>query len=242
MPAAGAQSLREALSGLPPAAAAALAALYAREPQLGDDGCRHPIDATTRIKLAEGLELIELLDRAEAHNALEIGLAYGFSTQFLLGGLQRRGGGRLLAIDPHQSGDWHGIGRRLAGDTVAAVEGLAFRCIEERSAWALPSLEGSGERFDLIFVDGYHRFDDVLLDVTAAARLCRPGGVIVLHDMWLPSVRAVVAFLQANRPELERMPCQCRNLAAFACQGPDLRQWDHFVSFATEAEPWFEEA
>jgi predicted O-methyltransferase YrrM len=233
---------RVALTALPPAPAAALTALYAREPQRGDDGLLHPVDATTRIKPEEGFELIALLEHAGADAVLEICLAYGFSSQFLLAGLQQRGGGRLAAIDPFQSAGWQGIGRRLAQATVAATgaDFLSFRCIEERSDWALPQLERQGERFGLIFVDGNHRFDDVLLDVTAAARLCLPGGVIVLHDLWLPSVRAVVAFLTVNRADLVRLPCRCPNLAAFACTGPDQRNWDHFVPFTTEGEAWRE--
>ena len=228
------------LMALPPAPAAALTSLYACEPQRGDDGSLHLVDATTRIKYEEGVELSELLAHASADAVLEIGQAYGFSSQFLLAALQQRSGGRLVAIDPFQSTDWHGIGRRLAEATVAAAgaDVLSFRCIEELSAWALPQLERQGERFGLIFVDGYHRFDDVLLDVTAAIRLCRPGGVIVLHDLWLPSVRAVVAFLAANRADLVRLPCRCPNLAAFACTGPDQRSWDHFVSFSTAGEAW----
>ena len=42
-----------------------------------------------------------------------------------------------------------GIGRRLAAATASAAAGLAFRCIEEPSAWALPALERSGERLTL---------------------------------------------------------------------------------------------
>ena len=227
-------SLRDALAALPPVPGAVLAALYEREPQLGDDGAWHPIDATTRITTGEGLELMALLNRARADAVLEIGLAYGFSTQFLLAGLQQRGGGQLLAIDPFQSSDWQGIGRRLATATAAAAAALTFHCIEEPSRWALPQLERSGERFGLIFVDGYHRFDDVLLDVTAAARLCTPGGVIVLHDLWLPAVRAVVAFLDRNRADLQRVPCCSPDLAAYVCAGPDQRNWDHFVPFACQ--------
>lgn len=233
-------SLDALLASLPPLPRQTLQALYDRRSQLGDDGLLHPVDATTRIRPEEGLELMALLEHAGADAVLEIGLAYGFSSQFLLAGLQQCGGGRLVAIDPFQHTDWHGIGRRLAAATVAAAGdgGLAFHCIEERSNWALPQLERQDERFGLVFVDGYHRFDDVLLDVTAAARLCGPGGVIVLHDLWLPSVRAVVAFLEANRADLQRLPCRCPNLAAFVCSGPDRRNWDHFVPFACEAEPW----
>ena len=235
-----AQSPEALLAALPLQPRQLLQSLYAREPQLGDDGLPHPIDGTTRIELEEGLELIELLQSIGTDAVLEVGMAYGFSSQFLLAGLQRQGGGRLVAIDPYQTDDWWGVGRRLAQATVTAAghDCLRFHCIEERSDWALLRLERQDERFGLIFVDGYHRFDDVLLDVTFAARLCAPGGVIVLHDQWLPSVRAVVAFLEANRADLVRVPCRCLNLAAFACTGLDQRSWDHFVPFATEGEPW----
>jgi predicted O-methyltransferase YrrM len=232
------------LASLPAAPREALLALYARQPQSGDDGCVHPIDATTRIAIEEGLELMRLVTQVGAQAVLEVGLAYGFSAQFLLAALEQQGGGQLVAIDPFQGSDWHGIGCRLAEASVAASPAgrLRFRWLGERSDHALPQLERSGERFGLIFVDGYHRFDDVLIDLTLAARLCRPGGVIVLHDLWLPAVRAVVAFVEANRPDLQRQSCSCRNLAVFVCCDSDRRNWDHFVPFASMGEPWLDEA
>lgn len=229
-----------ALTALPAVPCRTLAALYARQPQPGDDGGLYAVDASTRIELEEGLELMSLVAQTGSSSVLEIGLAYGFSSQFLLAALQQQGGGRLLAIDPFQNRDWHGIGRRLAQASVDAAprDLLQFSCVVERSDQVLPQLQSRGERFGLIFVDGYHRFDDVLLDLSWAARLCNPGGAIVLHDMWLPSVRAVVAFVEANRPDLRRQSSRCRNLAVFIRCGDDERRWDHFVPFVTADEPW----
>lgn len=231
------------LADLPAPMQCTLQALYARQPQQGDDGLPHPIDATTRIKPEEGLELLALARQLGARNLLEVGLAWGFSSQFLLAALALEGGGRLVAIDPYQDSDWHGIGRRLAAASAEATIALgngAFRWIGKRSDWALPQLEQEGARFDLVFIDGYHRFDDVLIDLSFAARLCRPGGLLVLHDMWLPSVRSVVAFIESNRPDLLRMPSPCPNLALFRREGEDQRRWDHFVPFESAVGHWEE--
>lgn len=230
--------LQPVLADLPAVCSTTLISLYERNAQIGDDGIWYPIDGFTRITPQEGLELLRLAREQNGNSLLEVGLANGFSSQFLLAALNSEGG-RLIAIDPYQSSEWHGIGRRLAKSTsneLAADLGLnnalSFDCIEERSDWALPQLIQNGEMFDLIFIDGYHRFDDVLIDVSLSARLCREGGLIVLHDLFLPSVRAVVGFLEANRTDLQRLPSSCWNLAVFRRLGGDNRCWDHFVSFS----------
>ncbi|MCF8140363.1 MAG: class I SAM-dependent methyltransferase [Cyanobium usitatum Tobar12.5m-G36] len=239
--------MEQPLAQLPSLCSRTLQALYDRQAQTGEDGKLHSIDATTRISPDEGLELLRLAREVNACSLLEVGLAYGFSTQFLLSALVPQGG-RLLALDPFQSSDWHGIGRCLAEKTVAALTSdpascgpLQFHWIQEPSHRALPTLEAAGESFDLIFIDGYHRFDDVLIDVSLASRLCRQGGVIVLHDLWLPAVRSVVAFLETNRSDLARLETACPNLGVFQVQGRDQRNWDHFVPFASASEPWLEE-
>lgn len=238
--------MEQPLAHLPSLCSRTLQALYAGQAQTGEDGQLHSIDATTRISPNEGLELLRLAREVNACSMLEVGLAYGFSTQFLLSALVPQGG-RLLAMDPFQSSDWHGIGRCLAEKTVAALTTdpascgpVRFQWIPEPSHRALPALEAAGERFDLIFIDGYHRFDDVLIDFSLAAHLCRQGGVIILHDMWLPAVRSVVAFLDANRRDLAQLETACPNLGVFQVQGRDQRNWDHFVPFATAGDAWRE--
>ena len=212
----------------------ALASLYDGEPQLGEDGRRHPIDATTRISVAEGMTLHGLCVAAGATSLLEVGLAYGFSTVFLLAALERAGGGRLTSIDPFQATDWHGIGaghaRRLASRSPALTP-RSFEWVEERSDRALVDLASAGRRHEVTFIDGYHRFDDVLLDFTLSARTCDVGGVIVLHDLWLDSVKAVVSFVRHNRGDFAEVPTACENLGVFRRTGEDLRDWKHFVPF-----------
>jgi predicted O-methyltransferase YrrM len=210
--------------------------MYLREPQRGDDGLLHPLDRYTRISVPEGLCLYEHCVESHVRSTLEIGLGYGFSTVFLLAAHERSGGGRHLAVDPFQSTDWHGVGVTTARRLAAGADGLAtgsFTWVAARSDAALVSLEQAGERFGLVFIDGYHRFDDVLVDFTLSARMVPVGGLVVLHDMHLAGVKAVSSWIRHDRPDFVRVPTGCRNLFAARRVGDDTRDWRHFVPFAT---------
>jgi hypothetical protein len=208
--------------------------MYDGEPQRGADGARHEIDATTRVSAEEGMVLYSLCLVESVSATLDVGLAYGFSTVFMLAAQDRIGRGSHVAVDPFQMTDWHGIGLTHANDLVSRSTGPTsrfFAWIEDFSHRALVDLERAGRTFGLVFIDGYHRFDDVLIDFTLSARLCRAGGIIVLHDLWLNSIKAVVSFVEHNRPDFTRVETGCENLGVFRRTGEDLRDWTHFVDF-----------
>ena len=211
---------------------AALASMYAGTAQKGADGVRHEIDDSTRISAEEGMALFSLCRAGDGVDTLEVGLAYGFSTVFLLAALADNGGGQHVAIDPYQDIDWDGIGLTTAIDVIAAAgASVDFALLPERSEMALTDLARQGRTFGLTFIDGYHRFDDVLVDFTLAARMCPEGGVIVLHDMWLPSIAAVASFLRTNRVDFAEVQTGCPNLFAMRRIADDERDWTHFVAF-----------
>ena len=222
------------LSQLDPRFRRTLESMYAREPQRGADGLLHPLDRYTRVSAAEGLYLYGACVAGGVTATLEIGLACGFSTVFLLAALERNGGGRHVAADPYQTADWHGVGAVTARDLVAGATHLtpdSFECLEERSEAALVELQRRGESFGLVFIDGYHRFDDVLVDFTLAARTVPVGGLIVLHDRRLASVKAVASWIRHDRPDFAGVVTPCRNLVAVRRVGDDERDWRHFAAF-----------
>jgi predicted O-methyltransferase YrrM len=104
-------------------------------------------------------------------------------------------GGRHMAIDPFQKESWTGAGVRTLRE--AGVEDLV-EVIQEESQLALPRLVSEGREFDLAFVDGDHRFEGVFLDLYFMIRLVRPGGLVVVDDMWMPAVRTAVAYVVRN--------------------------------------------
>ena len=140
---------------------------------------------------------------------------------------------RHTAIDP---------GQRDAGqmDSAAlclcAEAGLAERIglIESPSEIALPSLVGSGERFEIGFVDGAHWFENALIDIVMLCRLIVPGGLLVVDDQWMGSVRAATEYarLNLNVREIGREVVGTDRFAAFTVVARDHgRAWDDWHAF-----------
>jgi predicted O-methyltransferase YrrM len=211
-----------------------LISLYKGEAQLTKDGSFGQMDDKTKISISQGLWLYNFCIDHKVLRTLEVGLAYGFSTLYFIALLAKHRDGHHTAVDPYANKDWRGIG---LAKVAPAIEKLGldpaqrFEFFEERSDHAAIDLHRRGSRFDLIFVDGNHRFDDVLVDFYLYDPLCRAGGFIVFDDMWMSSVRSVASFISSNRLDYARVANTHPNVAAFQKLGPDSRAWDHFVRF-----------
>lgn len=182
----------------------------------------------------------------EAKRTIEVGLALGISALFMCQAVRERRHGRHVAIDPFQEKSWNGAGLRTLRD--AGVEELV-EVIEEESQLALPRLLAEGREFDLAFIDGDHRFEGVFLDLYYMTRLVKPGGVVVVDDMWMPAVRLAVAYAERNlgtglepsalpgafrwrrHPLARGIPGGTGEMAVLRLPGerPELR-WDDFVA------------
>ena len=98
----------------------------------------------------------------------------------------------------------------------------------ERAATDLAREKAS---FDVIFIDGNHRFDDVLTDFYLYASLCADRGFVIFDDLWMPSIQSVVSFVRANRTDFEEQSTGESNIAVFQKTSSDSRRWDHFQRF-----------
>jgi predicted O-methyltransferase YrrM len=145
---------------------------------------KHGIDA------AEGRFLSEFIaSRPDITRTLEVGCAYGFSSLHIAAALAGRPGAHHINVDPFQSTDWSGIG--VTNLDRAGVDFYELR--EEPSELALPQLLREGAQFDLLFIDGWHTFDQTLVDIYFANRLVRVGGYIIVDDVSWPSVSKAVS-------------------------------------------------
>jgi predicted O-methyltransferase YrrM len=179
-----------------------------------------------------------LRDAAMSINAasiVETGLGLAMSSSYLLEAALRsaaRPAPRLTSIDPGEASVNDDAGLLHLADA-----GLTpfHRFFPEHSQRVLPLLAQSGETFDLAFLDGDHRFDGAFVDAYYALQIVRPGGLIILDDVWMASVRKVSRFLTSNglcelasehasggKPRLHVL----RPLANHAG-----RAWDHFADF-----------
>jgi predicted O-methyltransferase YrrM len=203
----------------------ALVSMYRGEPQLGDGDQMYEMENSgTKISPKQGMWLYDLCRKVKSQATLEIGLAYGFSMLFFLAALKKNGHGQHTAIEPFP---WHGMAYAKARQV-----GMPLEVINELSERAGVDFARAGRKFDVIFIDGNHRFDNVLCDFTLFAKVCNMNGYIVLDDMWMKSLRAACSFIRNNRSDFSGVSTPIRNVGVFKKIGEDKRSWDHFNSFS----------
>ena len=141
-----------------------------------------------------------LLREYGCRSTLEVGLAFGASALLFTDHHRRLGhtAKSHVAIDPYETTTWGGVGLAQIEDAGLGTY-LDFR--PDPSAIVLPRLFGEGRRFDLIYVDGSHIFEDVFVDAYYGARLLNEGGIIAFDDCATSSVRKVLGFLRSNLRE-----------------------------------------
>jgi len=113
--------------------------------------CLFASDAVTRTSIAQGAQINQIIRQSET----------SFSTVWILDALRSRLNSLHVAIDPFEITLYGGIGLQQIKRLNAAV---GFEWVAERSIHALSRLIKSEAKFDFIFIDGNHRFDDVLVD------------------------------------------------------------------------------
>jgi predicted O-methyltransferase YrrM len=139
---------------------------------------------------AEGTLLQHIIEDVRPATSLEIGFAYGVSTLYIceaLAGLRQPA--RHIVIDPFQTTQWRGIGLRNIRE--AGFEHLV-EFHEDRSEQVLPELLKQETSLDFALVDGWHTFDQVMVEFYFLNRLLRLNGVIVFDDADRRSVNRVI--------------------------------------------------
>ncbi len=182
---------------------------------------------------------------------IEVGCASGLSTLHMCRGRQAAGclePGSAHTIDLKQTTHWHNIGHR-------AIEraGLCeIVCLYEEAAHTVLPRLIDRLRIQFAFLDGWHMFDFVMVEAFYCDLMLDVGGVIALHDMFMPALQSFAAFWTTNRPyEPVRLaggvlvtgpPAGApgagldryvdRNVLLLRKTGQDDRAWDDFRQFA----------
>jgi predicted O-methyltransferase YrrM len=132
--------------------------------------------------------LSDLKNSKPAVDILEIGSWEGRSTVFLLSFFPK---GRVTAVDTWAGGDEYSdvaqvsAVERCFDANVAAFRDRVIKLKGASSAVLADLAHGTRESFDLIFVDGSHFSDDVMLDAVFSWRLLRKDGILIFDDyLW----------------------------------------------------------
>ena len=144
--------------------------------------------------------MMEIIKARKLCKCVETGVAYGVSTIAIcqaLSELEKMGlECKHWGVDPCQYSEFN-------GSAVAALRSCGldhlFELLEGPSHIMLPKLVEQGVRVDMVFVDGWHTFDYTLIDVFLADKLLKPGGILMMHDMQMPSKQKVLGYLYSHR-------------------------------------------
>lgn len=143
------------------------------------------------VTLEEALALYRAVHTLAPSASVETGFAQGVSTIAILQAHADRGNGAHHVIDPFQAhyGD--------AGLESAARASLTapLRFHRRFPDEVIPTLP----RLQFAFIDSSHLFDHTIAEFVMIDRKLDVGGIIALHDLWMPALQRVIRYVLSNR-------------------------------------------
>jgi predicted O-methyltransferase YrrM len=143
----------------------------------------------------------EIMIELRPQKTLEIGLVFGGSALTILSTLKeiyKEKDFLHSAIDPFQKRDWNN-----SAITIVSQERFDnnFSFFEEKSSLILPKLIQKKEKFDLVYIDGSHLFEDVFVDFYYTFQLLEKNGIVIFDDCQDAHVKKVIKFIDSNYSE-----------------------------------------
>ena len=96
---------------------------------------------------------------------------------------------------------------------------------------ALPKLLEEKASFDLIFIDGDHKFSGAFVDFHYAAQMTKVGGIVVFHDLWMRALILIRSYIKKNRKDFVEIKVGSSNMCAFQRVDKDSRDGMAFNEF-----------
>lgn len=174
---------------------AELAQLYKDQAALGRSGKK--VLATGLSSINNLLTIRNIILDKKPRKTLEVGLAYGGSAVTMLRTLAD---GHPDAEFEHSAIDPGQDGFDFAGLEIVGRMGFAkkFHFYGGSSDLILPNLANEGKRYNLIYIDGYHIFENVFIDMYYSIKLLEAGGILIFDDCADKHVKKVIRFINAN--------------------------------------------
>ena len=139
----------------------------------------------------EGDLLYLLLQEGGRRDCLEMGFHTGSTALYMAKSTADRGG-HVTSVCIDNDAD-AARGEKLLRENGVVAQ---HRLLKDNSNRALPELFLAGEKFDLVFMDGWKTFDHLAMEIYFINQVLRTGGAVVFDDSYMPSVRQVIRLIK----------------------------------------------
>ena len=181
------------------------------------------IKVHSNIKKTEGDFISDTINKYSSKKCLEVGMAFGISALYIL----QNKNTTLTSIDPFQTIQWKNGGVEL-------LKSLDFdkrhTLIEDKSYIVLPELLKKNEKYDFIFIDGFHTFDYTLIDFFYADKLLKINGIIIVDDILHSGVKKSVKYITTNYEFYKQLPSPL-TVGCYQKIKEDDREWNYHKDF-----------
>jgi len=152
-------------------------------------GAKIPLDSN--VSPEEALTLYTAVREIKPAVSAEVGFAKGVSTLSILQGLEDNHQGSHHVIDPFQK-DYGYAGLEMAKRAGTDSRLTFYETFPENVIPGLPRLQ-------FAFIDASHLYDLTLMEFVLLDKKLDVGGLIGLHDMWMPSLQKALRYILSNR-------------------------------------------
>ena len=184
------------------------------------------IKVGSAINKQEGEYITSIIKKHHLKKCLEVGFANGISALYILSASKKT---TLTSLDPFQKTQWNNNGVKLLTNSKLIKR---HKLIEKKSYIAMPELlEDNEEKFDFIFIDGWHTFDYTLLDFFYADKLLRTGGIIIIDDAKHLGVAKCIKYIDSNYKDFYKRIESHNTIASYKKIKNDTRDWNYHKFF-----------
>ena len=184
------------------------------------------IKVHSAINKKEGEFITKLIKKYNLKNCLEVGFANGISALYILSSSKKN---KLVSIDPFQKTQWNNNGIKLLTNSKLISR---HKLIEKKSYEAMPELLKDNEnKFDFIFIDGWHTFDYTLVDFFYADKLLRKGGIIAVDDAKHQGVAKCLKYIDTNYNNFYKKIDSHNTIGVYKKIKEDNRDWNFHKFF-----------
>lgn len=198
------------------------------------------------ISKKQGLFLNVLLEKYTPHSLLECGYGYGVSSLWIQSSTHKPKKHIIISESVPQSKS------KIITKILSKQSGLLCNT-NITSQYFMAQMAKKRRKFDCILLDADERFDGVVTDMYFATQIVKKEGIIIMRNIWNPSVRKAMLFYIKNLPyqieffsPLERrivvngmflgeflLKKKCARLGflVLKLKKNDTRVWNHFIPF-----------